>query len=94
MSEVIKGGNLNNVFVDWIKPKYNPLPLLLYAHSLTPDIFCNRGKIKYLEGRLLELGHCTSCSNTGYVTIYSCSKPLSTGCCGGCEETVECDNCK
>jgi len=74
--------------------KYNPLPLLLYAWDILPDIPVNEGKKSYLSQRLLDLGHCTECDNTGRVEVTKdCGKPKSF-CCGGCTEEVDCGRCK
>lgn len=77
-----------------MKPKYNPLPLLLYAWGTTPDIPVNYDKTSYISRRLLELGYCTNCDNTGRVEVMkACTKPMSS-CCGGCTEEVDCEACQ
>lgn len=74
--------------------KYNPIPLLIYAWYITPDIFCNRSKVKFISDRLISLGDCPHCYNTGMVEVTKdCGIPKSE-CCGGCTELVECENCK
>ena len=67
----------------------NLLALLLYAYSVTTDY----AKLNYINRRLLDLGYCVECDNTGQVDEISCNKPTSV-CCGGCEVKVECQNCK
>jgi hypothetical protein len=74
--------------------KYNPLPLLIYAHHITPDWSVNNKILSYLNIRLLSLGHCVDCGNTRKVDRVRCDAPTMSVCCGGCVVSVECDNCK
>lgn len=65
-----------------MKPKYNPLPLLLHAWD---TYYPRPHKVEsFLNRRLLELGHCIECNNTGHYTRYE----------GPIAQERECDNCK
>ena len=74
--------------------RYNPAPMLQYANYIIPDWYGNRKALSYINIRLLSLGWCVNCGNTGTVeATKDCAMPKSE-CCGGCTEIISCPNCK